>query len=203
MVGPVLGIGTYGEVRTGTHRSTNKRVALKVVDLNRFRREVAEFMTKEIAILHKLNHENCIKLVEVIYDVPFQGCFCQECACTNVDVTPGSDKCRHCQHLVSGHTKSEERKVLLIVQELAAGGEMFGMLMSGKLSYVDIYIIIITLLPRDVTNQVSSLSLPPHNYPSFTYRLYTSSFSFLHSILLPLVLLFYIYVYIYFRWCSS
>ncbi len=137
VIGPVLGIGTYGEVRTGAHCKTNAKVALKVVDLNRFRAEVANFMMKEIMILKKLNHPNCIKIVEVIYDVPFRGTFCKECACTNLDIhvsssAPGvGDRCKNCQHSASGHTQQEERKVLLIVQELAAGGEVFGLLMHG------------------------------------------------------------------------
>jgi len=130
-LGALLGIGTYGEVRVGTHMQSGEKVALKLVDLNRFRPEVAQFMTKEINILQKLSHVNCIGVITVLQDMPFRGTFCRECACTCCDPASDKDQCNSCQHPITVHTAPQERKLLVIVQELAAGGEMFGLLMNG------------------------------------------------------------------------
>jgi len=39
-------------------------------------------------------------------------------------------QCRNCSHESFEHTGKETRKVMFIVQELAAGGELFGLLMQ-------------------------------------------------------------------------
>ena len=47
-MGPVIGIGTYGEVRCARNVYTNERVAIKIVDLSRFQEEIAALMDKEV-----------------------------------------------------------------------------------------------------------------------------------------------------------
>jgi serine/threonine protein kinase len=184
-VGGVIGVGTYGEVRYAVSLTTGERVAIKIVDLARFSIETAGLMRKEISILRMLNHEHCIRIIDVHENVPFTGKWCESCACTcfkRIDAsknhalaTPlktssiglnSTSVCAICSHsaaehsgvtyphmqddrdrsLMYGHThdpssptaddedEGETRQVMLIVQELAAGGELFSLLShSGPL----------------------------------------------------------------------
>ncbi len=168
-LGPIIGLGTYGEVRVGgeafprrarlplrvvppplapisyTARSLPQvryadrisdglPVAIKIVDLSKFETEAAEMMTREIKILRSLDHPNVIRVVEVLDSVPHVGTFCDNCACTELKAT-FSGTCANCQHDAMDHLEREEsRNVLMIVQELAAGGELFGLLTQGAFS---------------------------------------------------------------------
>lgn len=192
-VGGVIGVGTYGEVRYAVSLTTGDRVAIKIVDLARFSVETAQLMRKEISILRMLNHHHCIRIIEVHENVPFNGKWCEACACTcfkrldpsknptTTAPTPLNTKpsalgltstsvCAICSHSAAehsgvtyhhvddarsrdrsflyGHTgdpggsptpnededEGESRQVMLIVQELAAGGELFSLLShSGPL----------------------------------------------------------------------
>ena len=66
--------------------------------------------------------------------MPHVGTFCDNCACTELKAT-FSGTCANCQHDAMDHLEREEsRNVLMIVQELAAGGELFGLLTQGAFS---------------------------------------------------------------------
>ena len=151
-LGPVLGIGTYGEVRAGISIKTGEQVAVKLVDLSRFRSETAALMLREITILQRLDHKHCIKVVDVLHDVPVEGTFCSKCACTcykppltggitsagsaaaaqaAATGAPAPAICLHCSHEVASHHATPvTRPLLVIIQEIAAGGELFAMLMQ-------------------------------------------------------------------------
>jgi 5'-AMP-activated protein kinase catalytic alpha subunit len=131
-VGSVIGIGSFGEVRHAKHIKTDKNVALKIVDLSRFREDTAAIIVKEIKILRILDHPNIVGVHEVNEKVPYRGSWCDNCACTSfVRLSNGS--CGNCGHSGFDHAPEEVRPVMLIAQELAVGGELFGLLMHcGK-----------------------------------------------------------------------
>ena len=59
------GVGTYGEVRYARDVATQRSVAVKIVDLGRFRSDAATTMKKEIAILKQTKHEHIISIIDV------------------------------------------------------------------------------------------------------------------------------------------
>jgi serine/threonine protein kinase len=131
-LGAVIGIGTYGEVRYARHEATQQRVAIKIIDPSRFREETTQQLMKEIKILRMIDHPNCIRLIEIRENVSFRGTFCESCACT--EFKPQGLDCANCSHSGSEHSHEETRRVMFVVQELAAGGELFSLLMhSGPL----------------------------------------------------------------------
>jgi hypothetical protein len=65
------GVGTYGEVRYARDVATQRSVAIKIVDLGRFRSDAAQTMKKEIAILKQTKHEHIISIIDV------KGTFCR------------------------------------------------------------------------------------------------------------------------------
>uniref|UniRef100_A0A7S3ZGF4 non-specific serine/threonine protein kinase n=1 Tax=Lotharella globosa TaxID=91324 RepID=A0A7S3ZGF4_9EUKA len=88
-------------------------------------------MTKEIKILQSLDHPNVIRVLEVLDNVPHNGTWCESCACSELKST-FNGTCANCQHDTCDHVEEVERRdVLMIVQELAAGGELFGLLTQG------------------------------------------------------------------------
>jgi serine/threonine protein kinase len=136
-LGEVIGIGTYGEVRLGYNAQTGESVAIKIIDLERYSDDTRELLSKEINILQQIDHPNCIAIYEIKENIPFTGVFCDSCACTcftkpdSVIKNPldySLSLCSACGHERSEHGISETRLVLLIIQELAVGGELFGII---------------------------------------------------------------------------
>jgi len=130
-VGGVIGIGTYGEVRVAKDLSTGRRVAIKIVDLSRFEADTQMMMAKEIEILKSIDHVNCIRILDVKDKVPYRGSWCSVCACSEYQPLLGSPECMGCTHEGSEHCSTGTRQVMLLVQELAVGGELCGLLMHS------------------------------------------------------------------------
>ena len=131
-IGSVIGIGTYGEVRHGLNVVTGDHVALKIVDLNRFEEETAIIMLKEIKILKMLKHKHCIRIIEIKENQICSGKWCNICACSYYDCHDENDinsPCKSCGHYQQDHSSLSKRNTIFIVQELAAGGEFFSILM--------------------------------------------------------------------------
>ena len=61
----VIGDGTYGQVYEGINKETNMKVAIK-----KLKNKVSSWedclLQNEVRFLRKLNHENVVKLLEVI-----------------------------------------------------------------------------------------------------------------------------------------
>ena len=132
-----IGCGAYGEVRYGIDLTNNNHVAIKIVDLGRFRKETAITMKQEINILKNTNHQNIISIIDVKENVKFRGTWCISCACTNYENVPNShdSNCLYCNHAANCHSSPEVRLVTLVITELAVGGELFGLLIhSGYFS---------------------------------------------------------------------
>lgn len=127
-LGGVLGVGTYGEVRLARSVLTGQRYAVKLVDLSRFNDETVQLIRREIKILSLLHHKHCIRLHEVKEQVPYQGTWCESCACSSCTGRDEEGCCSSCHHSAECHTSPSVRNVLMIVQELAAGGELYGVL---------------------------------------------------------------------------
>lgn len=129
-IGEIIGIGAYGEVRYARHVESGTEYAIKIVDIGRYRDETASRLLREVKIMKSINHENCISIVEVHDNVPFEGKWCTVCACSHYDATLLDGTCVNCgPHYSHDHSEIESRNVMFIVQELASGGELFGLLM--------------------------------------------------------------------------
>lgn len=75
-----LGTGTYGTVNKGVNKKTNEVVAIKVMKQKFYTWEECMNL-REVKSLRKLNHENVVKLKEVIRvsnDLHFVFEFCDE-----------------------------------------------------------------------------------------------------------------------------
>ena len=58
----LLGEGSFGSVKLGIDKSTNEKVAIKILEKKKFVDRKEEYLVKrEIDILKKLNHLNIIK----------------------------------------------------------------------------------------------------------------------------------------------
>ena len=79
-MGKVIGEGTFGKVRLGTHSLTGEKVAIKVLEKNRIT-DLAdvERVVREIHILKLIRHPNIIQLYEII-ETPKQLYFIMEYA---------------------------------------------------------------------------------------------------------------------------
>ncbi|CAK9013029.1 Serine/threonine protein kinase OSK1 (OsK1) (SUCROSE NON-FERMENTING-1 related protein kinase 1A) (SNF1-related kinase 1A) (SnRK1A) [Durusdinium trenchii] len=72
LIGDTLGEGTFGKVKRGTHTLTGETVAIKILEKSKIKSEAdLTRVTREIKILKKTRHDNCIRLLEVI-DTPRQ-----------------------------------------------------------------------------------------------------------------------------------
>lgn len=61
-----LGKGTFSQVVLCTHRITGEKVAVKVLDKSSIQtQEDFERMSREIKIMRKIRHPNCIQLYEI------------------------------------------------------------------------------------------------------------------------------------------
>jgi serine/threonine protein kinase len=135
-VSEVIGVGTYGEVRIGVHHDTGERHAVKIVDLSRFNDDTVSLIRKEMKILKLITgHQNVIRIVSTHENVELSGQWCDNCACTEYryDMKNHTEACMNCQHSKWEHTSYETRNVLLIVQELCIGGELFGVVANSGL----------------------------------------------------------------------
>ena len=141
-LGPVLGIGTYGEVRYAFHRPSSSHTALKLLDPQRPNgggpAQVRKAVEEEVRLMKRCESAHCIKVGEVRHDVPFTGTFCSECACTSLALPSAAATaagCVHCNHPASAHSAAVTRPLTLLSQELGMGGELFSILShTGALS---------------------------------------------------------------------
>ena len=84
-MGDILGAGTFGIVFKGYHHGLKQVVAVKSVDLSKFkkanRKKQRQKLDREIGIMQKCNHKNIVKLIDFLHDgdskvllvVPFCG----------------------------------------------------------------------------------------------------------------------------------
>lgn len=101
-VGPTLGTGLQGKVKLGTDVETGAKVALKLLDAAKIAARPKERtnLEREIAAMEKLSHDNVLCLREVVWDMAY----------------PKKDG-------------TKKRDVIMIVLDLAEGGELFDFMM--------------------------------------------------------------------------
>ncbi|MES1907871.1 MAG: hypothetical protein MHM6MM_000905 [Cercozoa sp. M6MM] len=137
-LGQVIGSGAFGEVRYALHRETEKAFAIKIMDRSRFRDErLRRRMAREIEVLRAASsHPHIISVHEIIDSAKLTGTWCTACGCSEFVPLGPDDQCAHCApHDSLHHGMQDTRDVTLVVQELALGGELFGLLMhTGPLS---------------------------------------------------------------------
>jgi len=64
-----LGIGAFGKVKLAIHLATGMKVAIKILDKRKIKRDIGDKIQREINILEICKHPNVIRLFEVI-DTP-------------------------------------------------------------------------------------------------------------------------------------
>ena len=70
IIGKTIGEGSFSKVKLGTHLVTNERVALKIIEKSKITEsQDIERITREIQILKLLDHQNIVRLYEII-DTP-------------------------------------------------------------------------------------------------------------------------------------
>ncbi|ETI45908.1 CAMK protein kinase, variant [Phytophthora nicotianae CJ01A1] len=94
-----LGSGLQGKVKLGVDTVTHQRVALKVIDMAKLNRKSMINVYREVEAMSRVSHTNVLRLLSVHDDVPY----------------PKKD----------GNVK----QVIVIVLELATGGELFDFMM--------------------------------------------------------------------------
>ena len=61
-----LGEGIFGTVKLATHKITNEKVAIKILNKNKISKAQKTLLSQELLILKKMNHFNVIKLYSII-----------------------------------------------------------------------------------------------------------------------------------------
>jgi 5'-AMP-activated protein kinase catalytic alpha subunit len=106
----VIGEGTFGKVRLGTHSLTGEKVAIKVLEKDRIT-DLAdvERVVREIHILKLIRHPNIIQLYEII-ETPKQLYFIMEYA-------SGGELFDY----IVEHTRLEEAEACKFYQQIISG----------------------------------------------------------------------------------
>lgn len=101
ILGPTLGSGLQGKVKCGWHKESGQQVALKLVDRARIKEGSREKtnLEREIAAMKALKHENVVQLKEVNWNVKYP------------------------------KKNGTVKDMIMIVLELATGGELFDFMM--------------------------------------------------------------------------
>lgn len=135
-IGGVIGAGAFGEVRLGKSLKRREFMAVKVIDPSRIKNENHISIEKECKFMNELNHANIMPVIEILRDVKFKGRFCKKCGCTNFVHSMLNHGCGTCgSHTKHSHGPTETRRVTIIVQPLAIGGELYGILeLTGSFS---------------------------------------------------------------------
>ncbi|KAK1945456.1 CBL-interacting serine/threonine-protein kinase 9 [Phytophthora citrophthora] len=94
-----LGSGLQGKVKLGVDTVTHQRVALKVIDMAKLNRKTMINVYREVEAMSRVSHTNVLRLLSVHDDVPY----------------PKKD--------------GSNKQVIVIVLELATGGELFDFMM--------------------------------------------------------------------------
>lgn len=96
LIGPTLGEGGFSVVKLGVHETTKEKVALKILkNKHKLDENTKKQVMREVHAMSKINHENVLRMKKVVWDATY--------------------------------TKKSGKKlpVILIVLELATGGELF------------------------------------------------------------------------------
>lgn len=95
LVGPTLGEGGFSKVKLGTHATTGRKVALKLLKSKSSAGSSREAVEREVEMMTQIKHPNVIELIECNWACPYP------------------------------KRNGKSKKVILIVLELAQGGELF------------------------------------------------------------------------------
>ncbi|KAG7400459.1 hypothetical protein PHYBOEH_005487 [Phytophthora boehmeriae] len=94
-----LGSGLQGKVKLGVDSVTRQRVALKIIDMAKLNRKAMINVYREVEAMSRVSHTNVLRLLSVHDDVPY------------------------------AKKSGTQKQVIVIVLELATGGELFDFMM--------------------------------------------------------------------------
>ncbi|RLN45163.1 hypothetical protein BBJ29_003329 [Phytophthora kernoviae] len=94
-----LGSGLQGKVKLGVDSVTRQRVALKIIDMDKLNRKSMINVYREVEAMSRVSHANVLRLLSVLDDVPY------------------------------AKKNGAQKQVIVIVLELATGGELFDFMM--------------------------------------------------------------------------
>jgi 5'-AMP-activated protein kinase catalytic alpha subunit len=106
-----LGEGIFGTVKSGIHKITQEKVAIKIMNKNRISKEQKALIDKEILIHKRLYHFNIIKLYSVI-DTKDKLYLIQE-YCSGKELS----------NYILNHQNLEEKKICKLFQQIISGIE--------------------------------------------------------------------------------
>eukprot|EP01052_Picozoa_sp_SAG31_P054382 SAG31_NODE_14444_length_806_cov_1.195191_2_plen_188_part_01 len=92
-------------------------------------------MKREVRALTKLKHRHVIQYYGMDQNLKCSSRWCNDKCCGCLELEPDEDgNCLKCEHPAACHaSEPEERRTVCIVQELAAGGDVFSLLFTHYL----------------------------------------------------------------------
>lgn len=112
VVGRTLGKGSFGKVKYGVHVQSKKPYALKFVETSRIKSEKEKLnMYREIRIQKLLNHENIVKIEDVIES--------QDVTCIVMQYVGGRDLLEH----IVANGRLKEREACSLFRQMISGIE--------------------------------------------------------------------------------
>ena len=106
-----LGEGVFGTVKLATHKISNEKVAIKILNRNKITKAQKTLLSRELSILKKMNHYNIIKLYSIIE--------------TDTVIYLIKEYCsgRELSNYIINHTKVDEKEICKFFQQIISGIE--------------------------------------------------------------------------------
>jgi 5'-AMP-activated protein kinase catalytic alpha subunit len=106
-----LGEGIFGTVKLATHKLTNEKVAIKILNKNKISKAQKTLLSRELLFLQKMNHFNVIKLYSIIET--------EEIIYLIQEYSSGKELSNYIQN----HSKVDEKEICQLFQQIISGIE--------------------------------------------------------------------------------
>ena len=111
MIEEKLGEGIFGTVKLATHKLTNEKVAIKLLNKNRITKAQQTLLSRELSILKRMNHFNIIKLYSIIETESI------------IYLIQEYSQGRELSHYIQNHSKIDEKEICKFFQQIISGIE--------------------------------------------------------------------------------
>ena len=106
-----LGEGIFGTVKLATHKLTNEKVAIKLLNKNRITKAQQTLLSRELSILKRMNHFNIIKLYSIIETESI------------IYLIQEYSQGKELSHYIQNHSKIDEKEICKFFQQIISGIE--------------------------------------------------------------------------------